>query len=134
MVCAIDHLAASAGVAMLQAGGSAADAAVAAGAVLAITSQHQCGVGGDLFALVPGGEAYVIAADDPSAGAVVRQPGLARALQTIAERGRAGFYEGEFGEALLALGAGEYEPADLARSQADWVEPLAIDAWGHRLW
>src|SRR5947208_15051837 len=55
MVCAIDHLAASAGVAMLQAEGSAADAAVAAGAVLAITSQHQCGVGGDLFALVHDG-------------------------------------------------------------------------------
>src|SRR2546423_10558403 len=55
MVCAIDHLAANAGVAMLQAGGSAADAAVAAGAVLAITSQHQCGVGGDLFALVHDG-------------------------------------------------------------------------------
>jgi gamma-glutamyltranspeptidase/glutathione hydrolase len=227
MVCAIDHLAANAGVAMLRAGGSAADAAVAAGAVLAITSQHQCGVGGDLFALVhdgagppaalnasgragsgadpdrlraeghrqmpgagdirsvpvpgcvdgwvtlherygrlaladvlapaqayaadgfaatptqagaalavaglPGGEAYAAAAS-PSAGAVVRQPGLARALQAIAEGGRAGFYEGEFGDGLLALGAGEYEPEDLARSQADWVEPLAIDAWGHRLW
>src|SRR3954463_14109205 len=52
MVCAVDHLAAEAGVAMLRAGGSAADAAVATSAVLAVTTQHMCGMGGDLFALV----------------------------------------------------------------------------------
>lgn len=37
---------------MLRAGGSAADAAVAASAVVAVTCQHMCGMGGDLFALV----------------------------------------------------------------------------------
>jgi gamma-glutamyltranspeptidase / glutathione hydrolase len=52
MVAAADHLASSAGVDALRAGGTAADAAVAAGAVLAVTNQHQCGLGGDLFALV----------------------------------------------------------------------------------
>jgi gamma-glutamyltranspeptidase/glutathione hydrolase len=52
MVCSVDHLASAAGVALLRAGGSAADAAVAASAVLAVTTQHMCGMGGDLFALV----------------------------------------------------------------------------------
>src|SRR4029450_4824462 len=52
MVAAADNLAASACVAALQAGGTAGGAAGAAGAVLAVTTQHQCGLGGDLFALV----------------------------------------------------------------------------------
>jgi gamma-glutamyltranspeptidase/glutathione hydrolase len=52
MVCAVDHLAASAGLSMLRAGGTAADAAVATSAVLAVTTQHMCGMGGDLLAVV----------------------------------------------------------------------------------
>src|SRR5437764_12708946 len=52
MVCAVDHLAAEAGLDMLRRGGSAVDAAIAANAVLTVTTQHMCGLGGDLFALV----------------------------------------------------------------------------------
>ena len=52
MVCSVDHLASAAGVALLRAGGNAADAAVATSAVLAVTTQHLCGMGGDLFAIV----------------------------------------------------------------------------------
>jgi len=55
MVCSPDHLASATGVALLRAGGTAADAAVGASAVLAVTTPHMCGMGGDLFALVHDG-------------------------------------------------------------------------------
>lgn len=227
MVCSVDHLASSAGVALLRAGGSAVDAAVAASAVLAVTTPHMCGMGGDLWALVHDGTgppaaldasghagsgadperlraeghrtmpfegdvrsvpvpgcvdgwvalherfgrlpladvlqpaiglardgfpaspllaallpliAHVRGADDLvrdpplSTGDCVTRPGVARALEAIAGQGRDGFYRGEFGDGLLALGDGEYAPDDLARTHADWVEPLAVEAWGHRVW
>ncbi len=51
-VCSVDHLASAVGIAILRAGGTAADAAVATSAVLAVTTQHMCGAGGDLLALV----------------------------------------------------------------------------------
>ncbi len=52
MIATVDHLASFAGLTMLDRGGSAVDAAIAANAVLAVTSPHMCGLGGDLFALV----------------------------------------------------------------------------------
>ncbi len=52
MVAAADQLAASAGIGMLADGGSAADAAVATGAVMAVVGPHLCGLGGDVLAMV----------------------------------------------------------------------------------
>src|SRR3989338_390989 len=51
MVAAAHPPAALAGVDVLRAGGTAADAAVAVNAVLAVTQPNMCGVGGDLFCL-----------------------------------------------------------------------------------
>ena len=56
MVCSVDHRASQAGAAILAEGGNAADAAIATSAALAVTTQHMCGLGGDLFALVHNGE------------------------------------------------------------------------------
>ena len=227
MVASVDHLASAAGVAMLQRGGSAADAAVAASAVLAVTTPHMCGMGGDLFALVHHGEAVPAAlnasgragsgadpiqlrleghevmpfADDLRAapvpgcvdgwlalherfgrlplatvlepatvyaasgfpaspllagvagqlrgvagaedltgqgrlqpGDLVRRPGVALSLQAIVAHGRSGFYQGLFGDGLLAIGNGEYTSADFASPLADWVEPLQVNVWGHDVW
>jgi gamma-glutamyltranspeptidase/glutathione hydrolase len=63
-------------------------------------------------------------------GARVTLPGVARALHAIVERGRDGFYGGEFGAGLIELGGGWYTEADLERSQADWVAPLSTQAFG----
>ncbi len=52
IVATSDPLAVHAGLEILQRGGNAIDAAVAAGAVLDVTSQNDTGIGGDLFALV----------------------------------------------------------------------------------
>jgi gamma-glutamyltranspeptidase/glutathione hydrolase len=227
MVASVDHVATGAGIAMLRAGGTAADAAVATSAALAVTTQHMCGMGGDLFALVhhadgppdalcaagragggsdpeqlraeghsrmpfrgdvrsapvPGcvdgwcelhdrhgrlpldvvlgpaircaedgfaaapllaratalvtevdGAEDVLPAGGLAAGGLVRRPAVARALRGIATHGRQAFYEGDFGAALVTLGGGLYDPADLGRSQADWVPPLSLDAWDHRIW
>ena len=70
----------------------------------------------------------------PATGSVVRRPGVAAALRGIADHGRDAFYLGGFGDGLLALGDGMYTADDLRRRQADWVEPLGVEAFGHRLW
>lgn len=83
-VASIDGLASSAGVAMLRAGGSAADAAVAASAMLAVTAQHLCGMGGDLLAVVHPGvgpvESLMAAgrAGSGASAAAMRAEGLER--------------------------------------------------------
>ena len=227
MVNAADHLASSAGIAALARGGTAADAAVTAAAVMAVTSPHLCGLGGDLLAMVsgPGSEPRALLAtgragsgvdaggiraegravmptrgdirsvpvpgavdgwlalhgrfgrlpldvvlgpaidmategfapslllalashlvcDVPGAGELcpdgpvrqdrpVRLPGVARTLEALVAGGREGFYQGEFGQALIALGDGVFSPQDLASDNADWCEPVRLRVWEHDLW
>jgi gamma-glutamyltranspeptidase len=52
LVCAPHYLAAQAGLRLLQAGGNAIDAAIAANAVLNVVYPNNCGTGGDLFMLL----------------------------------------------------------------------------------
>jgi gamma-glutamyltranspeptidase/glutathione hydrolase len=228
MVCSVDHLASSAGVEVLAAGGTAADAAIATSAVLAVTTPHMCGIGGDLFALVhtpdapgppevldaagragsgadaarlraegqtvmpftgdvraatvpgcvdgwvalherhgrlaladvlapairlaaegfPASPLLVFTLDriagvegcdelttiSPAVGARVTRRELARTLAGVAMGGREAFYEGPFGRALVEVGRGEYDPADLATPGAAWRDPIGRRVWGHDIW
>jgi gamma-glutamyltranspeptidase/glutathione hydrolase len=227
MVNAADQLASIAGIGALAQGGTAADAAVAAAAVMAVTNPHLCGMGGDLLAMVcvPGADPLALLAigragsgvdaadlraeglsvmavrgdarsvpvpaavdgwlalhdrfgrlpleavfgpaielaDEGFAASIllalashlifevpgaselcphgplqpqerVRLPGVARTLRAIALEGREGFYNGEFGRALMALGKGIFTTDDFKRSMADWCDPLRLRVWEHDLW
>jgi gamma-glutamyltranspeptidase/glutathione hydrolase len=225
MAATVDGLATSAALEILRRGGSAVDAAIAANAVLTITLPNQCGLGGDLFALVqrpgqtprlleaagaagtgtdadllrarglsvvppdelasvtvPGcvdgwsalhaaygvlpladvlapaihygrdgfptspflaktlfGRRRVLAhmdgvEDEVSPGQILRRPEAAQILADIADGGRDGFYLGRFGRALMELGAGLFSGSDLRNVSAKWTEPLAVTAFGHKLW
>ena len=70
---------------------------------------------------LPGGRA-------PRAGEVFRNPDLARSLRLIAQRGRAGFYEGRTADAILAASrekGGTMTAADLAEFEPEWVDPIS---------
>jgi gamma-glutamyltranspeptidase/glutathione hydrolase len=68
------------------------------------------------------------------AGERLTAPSVAAALRALGEEGRTGFYEGAAGEALRAIGAGLFTAGDLRAPQADWVTPLALEAFGATLW
>ena len=59
----------------------------------------------------------------PRPGAKLRNPNLARTLESIGAHGRAGFYEGEVARQLAALG-GFFGESDLASQRAHWGEPI----------
>ncbi|NND06869.1 MAG: gamma-glutamyltransferase [Saprospiraceae bacterium] len=82
----------------------------------------------DVF--LPGGKA-------PEEGEVFKNTALARTLEQIALRGRAGFYEGEVAAEIerYCLEAGCFiTKADLAAQHAVWVEPVGVDYGDFTLW
>ena len=72
--------------------------------------------------------------DGLRAGRRLRLPRLADVLSTVAGSGRAGFYTGSIGRALVELGAGEFSEDDMSAVNADWVEPIEIRAWRRPVW
>ncbi|MFO0996593.1 MAG: gamma-glutamyltransferase [Alphaproteobacteria bacterium] len=76
---------------------------------------------------LPGGHA-------PSAGAIHRQPALAKTLRTIAERGRDAFYTGAIAEGMvkhLNSFGGLHTVEDFAAYQPEYVEPIKTNYRGY---
>ncbi|SAL35427.1 gamma-glutamyltransferase [Caballeronia cordobensis] len=72
----------------------------------------------------------------PKAGALHRQPELARALEIIGERGRDAFYRGpvarDIVECLRSLG-GLHTLDDFARYRGEYVQPIKASFRGHEI-
>ena len=72
----------------------------------------------------------------PRAGQVYRAPGQAEVMRRIADRGRAGFYEGEVAEDMIAsLRAlnGSHTADELAATASTWADPVAGTYGGYEL-
>ena len=74
------------------------------------------------------------AGQPPSAGQIVRNPGLARLFRILQQRGRAGFYTGEVARAIVdksrKLG-GTMTMDDLASYAGEWVAPATTTYHGY---
>jgi gamma-glutamyltranspeptidase/glutathione hydrolase len=79
---------------------------------------------------LPGGKA-------PLEGDVFRNPGMARAMRLVAEKGPDALYKGEIAAAILKTShdlGGTMTPEDLASYSAEWVQPISIDYRGWRVY
>ncbi len=73
-------------------------------------------------------KAFLVNGRTPRAGEVFKNPDLGGSFRLIAEKGRAGFYEGRTAEAILAISrekGGTMTAADLREYQPEWVEPIS---------
>jgi len=73
----------------------------------------------------------------PEVGELLRFPGLAQTLDLVAQKGRAGFYEGEVAEEItqaIAQADGLWEIGDLASHQSTWGDPVSTTYRGRTLY
>jgi gamma-glutamyltranspeptidase/glutathione hydrolase len=100
----------------------AGDWKAAEAALLAIPTSSAC--------FLPGQSA-------PPAGAIFRNPTLARSLRLIAEGGRDAFYRGSIAEAIVSYSravGGLFTTADFASHTSTWVEPVSVNYRGYDVW
>ncbi len=79
----------------------------------------------------------LIDGEAPAAGAIHRQPDLARTLRSIARDGAETFYRGAIAEALVRFSDandGLFGTDDFAAHESTWVSPIGTDYAGHRLY
>ncbi len=79
---------------------------------------------------------YLINGKAPQAGQVFAAPDQAKVLRLIAAQGRAGFYEGEVAEDMVAslqAAGGSHTLEDFAATKCDYVDPISTVYKGHSL-
>lgn len=82
------------------------------------------------------GRAIFVASGVPPAGALLRQPALARTLRQLAEEGPGALYGGSIGRALadfVETEGGYLRAEDFARHSAEWMDPISIGYEGKRV-
>jgi len=70
-------------------------------------------------------------------GDIFKNPQLANTLEIIAEKGRAGFYEGEVAKTItdfIQAQGGFLTYEDLANFNSEWVEPISTNYRGYDVW
>ncbi|MDU0371820.1 gamma-glutamyltransferase [Hymenobacter endophyticus] len=95
---------------------------------LKLTEKEAAGLNGqhDTFGKLNPGSAY-LKSSSWTAGEVIRHPDLARTLERVRDQGKAGFYEGETANLLVAemqRGKGIISKQDLLNYQPKWRTPL----------
>jgi gamma-glutamyltranspeptidase/glutathione hydrolase len=77
---------------------------------------------------------YLPGGSPPPVGTLLRNPELAASLETIARRGKAGYYTGDIGRKLAAFveaEGGHLRADDFASHTSTWVDPLLAGYLGH---
>jgi gamma-glutamyltranspeptidase/glutathione hydrolase len=85
----------------------------------------------------PNGHELTLDGRAPRAGEIFRNPGLGRTFRTVAEGGKAAFYEGAIAEAIVSVinqAGGALSAADLANHTSSWPEPITTTYRGFQIW
>ncbi len=80
---------------------------------------------------------YLVDGRAPRAGEIFRQKNLARTFRTLARGGRDAFYKGEIARAIVdycVKNGGFLSMRDFAEHKSDWVEPIATDYRGYKVY
>jgi gamma-glutamyltranspeptidase / glutathione hydrolase len=80
---------------------------------------------------------YLVEGRSPRAGEIFRQKNFARTLRTLARGGRDAFYKGEIAHAIADYcqkNGGFLSMQDLAEHKSEWVEPIATDYRGYKVY
>ena len=87
---------------------------------------------GELYSLGGGGDLFTCDHRTLGEGQLLRQPGLAQALEALSEEGASSVYRGSLAEALLAVDGLVISAGDLAGYRPIWHDPEVLELYGRR--